>query len=154
MELTPDKLPMKLTAARKAVKMTQTELAEKVGISRRSLFAYENGNSVPRPKILRKIADALGVTVTYLSEDVCDDPNEGRARERSINQARDRFGAKGAREAAELLQRNNAFFAGGDIPQEDKDAFFQAIMTAYVTAKEEARMKFTPVSLRDREKDS
>ena len=47
-------------------------------------------------------------------------------------------------EAADLLDRNSAFFAGGDVPQEDKDAFFQAVMTAYVTAKEEARKKFTP----------
>ena len=57
---------------------------------------------------------------------------------------REKFGARGAAEAAELLDRNSAFFAGGEVPQEDKDAFFQAIMTAYVTAKEEARKKFTP----------
>ena len=58
------------------------------------------------------------------------------------------------REAAELLDRNSAFFAGGEIPQEDKDAFFEAIMTAYVTAKEEARRKFTPRSLRPPEDDA
>ena len=63
-----------------------------------------------------------------------------------INMVRERFGSKGAMEAAELLDRNSAFFAGGEIPQEDKDAFFEAIMTAYVTAKTEAKKKFTPNS--------
>ena len=84
------------------------------------------------------------MTVAYLTDDESTDPDEGRVREENINLARDRFGARGAREAADLLDRNSAFFAGGDVPQEDKDAFFQAVMTAYVTAKEEARKKFTP----------
>ena len=36
--------------------------------------------------------------------------------------------------------------AGGSVPQEDKDAFFQALMTAYVTAKNAASETFTPKS--------
>ena len=143
-----DRLGTKIEAARKQAKMSETALAEKIGVSRRSVYAYENGVSVPRKKVLRKIAETLHVTVAYLTDDACDDPDQGRAREENINLASDRFGSKGAREAAELLYRNSAFFAGGDIPQEDKDAFFQAIMTAYVTAKEEARKKFTPKSVR------
>ena len=43
---------------------------------------------------------------------------------------------------AELLDRNMAFLAGGDVDQEAKDAFFDALMTAYVTCKNEARQKF------------
>ena len=143
-----EKFTEKLAAARKEAGISQTELAEKAGVSRRSISAYENGESVPRRGVLRKMAGALGVTVAYLTDDGSTDPNEGRAREENINLARDRFGSKGAREAADLLDRNSAFFAGGDVPQEDKDAFFEAIMTAYVTAKEEARRKFTPKSVR------
>ena len=88
----------------------------------------------------------LGGTVAYLTDDDSNDPDQGRAREENINMVRERFGSKGAMEAAELLDRNSAFFAGGEIPQEDKDAFFEAIMTAYVTAKTEAKKKFTPNS--------
>lgn len=134
----------KLRAARVEAHISQTELSERVGVSRRSIFAYENGASLPRKAMLRKLAAALGVTVQYLTDDTASDPNEGRAREEQIGLVRERFGAKGAREAAELLDRNSAFFAGGDIPQEDKDAFFEAIMTAYVTAKTEARRRFSP----------
>ena len=144
----------KLRDARAEAGINQTELSEKTGVSRRSISAYENGESVPRRDVLQKIAGALGVTVAYLTDDTSSDPNEGRAREEHIRLARERFGARGAREAAELLDRNSAFFAGGEIPQEDKDAFFEAIMTAYVTAKEEARRKFTPRSLRPPEDDA
>ena len=142
-----EKFPEKLRTAREKAHIHQTDLAEKVGVTRRSIFAYENGESTPRTNVLRKLADALDVTVTYLIDDETNDPNEGRVREDSINTVREQFGSKGAREAAELLERNSAFFAGGDMPQEDKDAFFDAIMIAYVTAKKEAQKKYTPKAL-------
>ena len=149
-----EKFPDKLREAREKAHINQTDLAEKVGVTRRSIFAYENGGSIPRKNVLRKLAGALDVTVAYLTDDETADPNEGRAREDNINMARDRFGSKGAREAAELLDRNSAFFAGGDVPQEDKDAFFDAIMIAYVTAKTEAQKKYTPKSLRKTDDES
>ena len=140
------RFPEKLRDAREKAHISQTDLSTQVGVSRRSIFAYENGDSVPRKNVLRKLAQALNVTVAYLTDDDSNDPDQGRAREENINMVRDRFGSKGAMEAAELLDRNSAFFAGGEIPQEDKDAFFEAIMTAYVTAKTEAKKKFTPNS--------
>ncbi|MBQ3704484.1 MAG: helix-turn-helix transcriptional regulator [Oscillospiraceae bacterium] len=140
------RFPEKLRDAREKAHISQTDLSTQVGVSRRSIFAYENGDSVPRKNILRKLAQALNVTVAYLTDDDSNDPDQGRAREENINMVRERFGSKGAMEAAELLDRNSAFFAGGEIPQEDKDAFFEAIMTAYVTAKTEAKKKFTPNS--------
>ena len=145
------RFPEKLRDAREKAHISQTDLSTQVGVSRRSIFAYENGDSVPRKNILRKLAQALNVTVAYLTDDDSNDPDQGRAREENINMVRDRFGSKGAMEAAELLDRNSAFFAGGEIPQEDKDAFFEAIMTAYVTAKTEAKKKFTPNSRRSPE---
>ena len=42
----------------------------------------------------------------------------------------------------QLLQENTALFAGGELSQEQKDMFFQAVMTAYVTCREEAKAKF------------
>jgi transcriptional regulator with XRE-family HTH domain len=147
------KFPEKLREAREKAHISQTDLSVQVGVSRRSIFAYENGDSVPRKNVLRKLAQALNVTVAYLTDDDSNDPDQGRAREENINMVRERFGSKGAMEAAELLDRNSAFFAGGEIPQEDKDAFFEAIMTAYVTAKTEAKKKFTPNSRKPSEKE-
>ena len=40
-----------------------------------------------------------------------------------------------------LLERQRVFFAGGEISQEAKDAFFEAVMKAYLACKEEAQRK-------------
>ena len=142
------RFPEKLKKARQDAGMSQTELAEKAGVTRRSVFAYENGDSLPRAHVLRKIAAALDVTAAYLTDDQVTDPDKDRALEENMNVIRERFGSRGAREAAKLLEMNNALFSGGELSQEDKDAFFNAIMTAYVTAKEDARRRFTPKKLR------
>ena len=42
-----------------------------------------------------------------------------------------------------LLRDNVALFAGGELSQDQKDAFFEAVMKAYITCKEEARSKFS-----------
>ena len=57
---------LKLAEARKAAKITQKELAEKLGINRATLSKYENGTIDLNLSQLQKIADALNVTVGYL----------------------------------------------------------------------------------------
>lgn len=47
-------------------KMSQVELAEKVGVSQQSISNYVNGDKSPSTATLIKIADALGVTVDSL----------------------------------------------------------------------------------------
>lgn len=42
----------------------------------------------------------------------------------------------------ELLRDNTAIFAGGELSQEQKDAFFEAVMKAYITCKDEAKKKY------------
>lgn len=141
-----ERFPEKLKAARKKAKLNQTELAKRVGVTQRSLTDYERGKAFPRKTILRRLAEALDVTAEYLTCDETDDPNAGKLREERLGAARELFGGKGEREMRELLDRNAAFFAGGDVDQEAKDAFFDALMTAYVLCKHEARAKFTPKS--------
>ena len=143
-----DRFPEKLKAARKEKEMNQTELAQAIGVTQRSLTNYECGRAKPREAVIRKLADVLDVTVEYLINDETDDPNANRRVEEQINGVRSQFGSKGAREAEELLKRNVAFLAGGSVDQEAKDAFFQALMTAYVTCKNDASATFTPKSKR------
>ena len=138
----------KLTAVRKEKGIKQGDLADAVGLSQRSLTSYERGHAIPRKSTIRKLAAALDVTVEYLTNDEIDDPDACRVIEEQIEIARSKFGSKGAREATELMNRNAALFAGGSLNQEEKDAFFQALMTAYVTAKTMASKKFTPKSKR------
>ena len=89
-----------------------------------------------------KLAKALKVSVKFLSDDECENPVEDIEKDGYIEEARERYGAQGARDVEALLADNAALFAGGELSQEQKDAFFQAVMTAYVTCKEEAKAKF------------
>lgn len=78
----------------------------------------------------------------FLTDDDCIDPLADIEKDDYIDQARAMYGAKGVRDMEELLRENTALFAGGELSQEQKDMFFQAVMTAYVTCKEEASKKF------------
>ena len=132
----------KIKRAREVAKLTQNELAQEVGVSQRTIASYESGGAKARRSTTEKLARALKVSVKYLSDDNCLDPLEDIEKDEYIDQARALYGAKGVRDMDELLRDNAALFAGGELSQEQKDAFFNAVMTAYVTCKEEASKKF------------
>ncbi|KRN31116.1 hypothetical protein IV36_GL001923 [Liquorilactobacillus mali] len=46
--------------------MTQAMLADKVGLTRQAITAYENGNNFPGENELNKLADVLCVSVDEL----------------------------------------------------------------------------------------
>lgn len=56
----------KLRAARKAAKLTQEELAEKIGVKRSVISKYENGIIDPSISQVQSIADALGTNILKL----------------------------------------------------------------------------------------
>lgn len=39
-------------------------------------------------------------------------------------------------------QKTRRWFAGGELTQTEKDLFFEALMTAYVTSKQQAKEKY------------
>lgn len=59
-------LPDRLRKAREVADMTQTQLAEVMGLSRRSVSYYESGESVPKRPQLIAWAMATGVSLTWL----------------------------------------------------------------------------------------
>jgi len=122
----------KLKDARESMDLSQAELARKTGLSQRSITAYENENTIPRGNTIRKLARVLNISMEYLMND----------EEIFIDTVRQNYGSKGAKEAANLLEQNKALFAGGDLSQEGKDAFFEALMVAYVSCKEEAKKTY------------
>ena len=65
-----------------------------------------------------------------------------------ILEAKENFGSKGAKEAQEVLGRVNSLFAGGELDEDAKDVFFQAIMSVYMDSKKTAREKYTPKKYR------
>lgn len=133
----------KIKRAREVVGLTQHELAEAVGVSQRTIASYESGGARARRGTTEKLANALKVSVKYLSDDNCTDPLEDIEKDTYVDQARALYGYRGARDVDTLLNENQALFAGGELSEEQKDRFFQAIMTAYVTSKEAAKAKFS-----------
>ena len=132
----------KVKEARVSLGISQPQLGKKIGLSVRSVIAYEKGEKKPRPASMLKLAKALGVSVKFLSDDECEDPMADIEKDDYIAEARERYGAAGAKNMDELLSANTALFAGEELSQEQKDAFFEAVMKAYITCKEEARKKF------------
>ncbi|MDD4169374.1 MAG: helix-turn-helix domain-containing protein [Desulfotomaculaceae bacterium] len=129
----------KVREARRLLKLTQEELGQLVGVSKRSVVDYETGKARPRRNVNRKLAEALRVSVDYLDHDEIEDPTYGQDKTEYVEETRERFGNQAAKEIDFLLERNKALFAGGSLDQDAKDAFFAAITKAYWTAKEEAR---------------
>lgn len=134
----------KLRDARVAAGMTMAQLAETVELSLTSIQAYEKAKKRPRQTTMLKLAKALNVSIKFLTDDNCEDPMADIEKDGYIEEARLRYGAQGARDINALLDENTALFAGGELSQAEKDVFFEAIMRAYITCKEEARVKFSP----------
>lgn len=128
----------KLKKERIHLSLTQQEIADKLGVSLRTYTNYENAEKHPRNRdVYVKLAEIFGVDVNYLLTE-----NE----EFSI-QAYSQYGAKGMREAQEILDQTNALFAGGDLSDDDRDKFFQVMTEIYFDSKEKAK-KYTPKKYR------
>ena len=128
----------KLRDLRKKNGLTQAELAEKAGISLRTVNYYESGTTYPKNReIYTTLANILDVDVNYLR-------NEG---DEFIARANERYGYRGAKQAEELVAEIGGLFAGGELSESDKDAVMQALQQAYWDAKKENR-KYTPKKYR------
>lgn len=134
----------KLKTIRLSLNMSQSDLSAKTGISERSLYAYEQTDVLPRSNNLRKLADALNVSVSYLLAEEEPNQNKNVCYDLFIANSKHRYGYKGAREASDLISRASALFAGGELDEEAKELFFQSLMEVYLDSKQEARNKFSP----------
>ena len=133
----------KLRSARIAMNLSQIELAEKVGVTERSIYNYEQAATYPKQPVLKKLSDALNVSVAYLSDEDETDRHKNMDEELFLTNAKQLYGSKGTKEAKELLSRASALFAGGELDESAKDIFFQSLMEVYFESKAEAREKFT-----------
>lgn len=132
-------LKEKLIARRAELGLTQNELSKRSGIGKRTITSYETDGRIPQPAQLYKLSKALGVSPEYLKNDDIDDKNYGLERMEYIEEARELYGQKEAIDVEKLLKQNAALFAGGELSEEAKDTFFQAVMKAYIECKEAAK---------------
>lgn len=108
--------------------MTQRELAERAGVSLRTVISYEKGDSYPKDRqVYSRLAEIFTVDVNYLLAE----------NEWFVTQASEIYGYRGQQQARRLIEDAAGLFAGGELDEEDKDAIMQALMTAYWDAKKE-----------------
>ena len=90
----------KIKEARLAMNLSQTELAQMTGISERSLYTYEQLGTLPRKSNIRKLAEALHISVSYLLDESETDSQSHIDQDMFILEAKENFGSKGAKESS------------------------------------------------------
>ena len=128
----------KLKALRLERNLSQKALADLTGITVRTIQNYETTDMLPKKRdTYDKLARALAVDVIELMGE----------NEDFILNAGEQYGSRGARQAQAILDQVNGLYAGGELSEEDMDAFNRALQEAYWEAKA-INQKFTPKKYR------
>lgn len=101
----------KLQQLRKGRKLSQQELADKMGISRATVSNYEVGRRAPHLSELQRFAEFYGVGL-------------------------DHFGVASKDEVFDLLTRAKAVFESDAVSKETKDELHLALMQFYLSMKQ------------------
>ncbi|MGX7099364.1 helix-turn-helix domain-containing protein [Globicatella sanguinis] len=116
----------KIKELRKKEGLNQSQLAELLGVTTKTVSNYETKDLRPRKmEMYEKLAEIFKVNINYLLTE----------EESFISQAKLVYGEKGKKDAKFLVESMTGLFAGGELPEEDKDALFEAIQEAYWSAK-------------------
>ena len=100
----------KLKYLRKIKRLSQQELADKVGITRSTISNYELGRRTPHLKDLQRFCKVFDVGLDY-------------------------FGIEPKDEAFNLLARAKEVFESDEVPQEAKEELYQEFMKLYLSMK-------------------
>ena len=132
------KFGKKLRHLREQKGMTQDAVAKAIGITRRSYIHYETGNRYPRTRDkYEALAKLFDVDPNYLYTE----------NEMFIDEAGEKYGSRGRRQANALVSELSGLFAGGELSEEDKTAVMRSLEKAFWMAKEE-NVKYTPKEYR------
>ena len=130
----------KFKALREEKGLTQKDVAAALEINARMITRYENGISHPRTReAYRKIADYFGVDINYLlTED---------------DSFVEQYGARGMKQAQDLIDGMSGLFAGGTLSEQDKDAVMKALQDIYWESKARNAKKYA-AKANQKEQDS
>ena len=101
----------KLQELRKARRLTQQQLADKMGVTRATVSNYEVGRRSPHLSELKRFAEFYGVGLDY-------------------------FGVASTDEVFDLLSRAKAVFESDDVSKEKKDELYLSLMQLYLSMKQ------------------
>ncbi len=97
----------KLRTLRKGKKLTQKDVADRLGLVRATISNYEVGRRTPHLNELKRFAEFYGVTLDY-------------------------FGVSQKDEMFEVLSRAKEVFENQNIPAADKEKLYREIMRLYL----------------------
>lgn len=120
------KFAEKLLNAREKKGITQAELAELLNVSKRTITSYEAEGKYPRKRdTYYKLSEIFNCDKNYFIGE----------EEDFIENASDKHGTYGKKQAEDLIRQANGLFAGGELSDEDKEAVLKSLMDAYYNAK-------------------
>ena len=116
----------KLKKLRESRKLTQTQMADMLGVSLRTYQYYESGRMYPKDKaVYQRTATRFNVTMDSLLGD----------QDLFIIDAQSKYGARGRDQATNIVKATEALYAGGTLSEEDEQAFYRQ-MTRIVACGE------------------
>ncbi len=122
----------KLHRLRKDMKMSQQELAEAVGLTKRTISAYESGASLPkRPSIYKTLASVLAVDPRYLQPGYDD----------YVEQVGSNYGSKTQQQIRKILAEARVMFANHELTQEEEIEFLMHFKQLYLEARRRGFIK-------------
>lgn len=122
----------KVRELRKRNDITQSELAERLGLSKRTIIGWERDGRFPRKiEIIEKMASIFNVPLSYLQ------PNQ----DLFIERAAATYGEKGKEEAQQLALELTELFASGELSPQDMDGIMYEMHKAYFKYREQKREK-------------
>lgn len=127
----------RLAKLRRMKGLTQAELADKVGVTTRSIQNYELGTRTPKMDTVAKIAEALEIDEKAILSD----------EDYFVIEAHEKYGSRGKKDAEELVKNATALFSGGQLSENDKARVLEAIQESYFEAKI-INKKYTPKKYR------
>lgn len=124
----------KLKALRREHGLSQPALAQAIGVSVRTIASYEAGRSYPKVRdVYNRLAGVFGVDVNYLKTE----------NEEFFTEVGEAYGLRGQMQARNILEQSAKLLAGGELSEEDADAFMLEMNRLFWDSKERAR-KYTP----------
>ncbi|MBP5362680.1 MAG: helix-turn-helix transcriptional regulator [Ruminococcus sp.] len=119
----------KLKQIRIGSRLTQEQMADIVGVERKTIARYETGDTIPRlNKVYEKLSEYFGSTTDFWKNDSPEDFQQTAAIA---------YGADGKIQAQKLIEDAAGLFAGGALSDEDKEAVFNALQKVYWEIKVE-----------------
>ena len=135
----------KLYDLRKKNCYTQVQLAEMLGVTTRTLSAYEKSDRYPQKRsVYQKLSEIFQVPLNYLY-------TENTASDDFIAEAGKVFGERGRMEAQQLALDLSELFASGELSDEDMDGIMIVMQKAYFKHKEE-KLRNEARNLKDKKK--